>query len=250
MKTFVKLILQKILGFKNYLFIFSLYIIATLKRNRKEGDFLHFLSMLPPKSTILDIGANIGVMTVHLARRFPDSQIFSFEPVPENLQTLRRLVRFFKLGNVRVFDCALGNYEGTAEIILPEQKHVKFQGLSHIEGVEGTEGDRGIQYNVPMHKLDNLVELDSLRYPLAGIKIDVENYEYQVMCGAKKIITKYKPIIYAELWDNQNRADCIKLLTEIGYNIFVLENNILVTFEPVKHKTQNFFFQILPDPKG
>ena len=45
MKTLVKFVLQKVLGFKNYLFIFSLYIIYTLKNNRKEGDFLHFLSL-------------------------------------------------------------------------------------------------------------------------------------------------------------------------------------------------------------
>jgi FkbM family methyltransferase len=247
MKTLVKFVLQKILGFKNYLFIFALYIVATLKSNRKEGDFLHFLSLLPDNSTVLDIGANLGVMTVHIARRLPDSQIFSFEPVPDNLNALRRLVKFFKLKNVIVFDIALGNYEGTAEIILPEYKHVKFQGLSHIEGIVGTEGDRGVKYSVPMHRLDDILELQSPLKPISGIKIDVENYEYNVLEGAKVLLVKYKPLIYAELWDNQNRIDCMKLLSDIGYSIFVLNNGVLVKFEANKHQTQNFFFNIQPD---
>lgn len=246
MKTLVKFILQKVLGFKNYLFIFSLYIIATLKSNRKEGDFLFFLSMLPDGSTVLDIGANIGVMTVHIARKLPASQVYSFEPVPENLYTLRRLLKYFKLSNVKVFDVALGNFEGTAEIILPEHKHVKFQGLSHIEGVEGTEGDSGIKYKVPMHRLDGIPELRLLAKPLSGIKIDVENYEYNVLVGARELLVKYKPVVYAELWENQNRIDCINLLTGIGYAIFILENGGLVKFDPGKHQTQNFFFQIVP----
>jgi len=238
------------LGFSNYLFIFSLYIISTLKHNRKEGDFIHFLSMLPDNSTVLDIGANIGVMTVHLARKLPASQVFSFEPVPENLKTLRRLLKFYKLDNVTVFDVALGNYEGTAEIILPEHKHVKFQGLSHIEGIEGTEGDSGIKYQVPMHRLDDIAELKSPAKPVSGIKIDVENYEYFVLDGAKELLANHKPLIYAELWDNQNRKDCILLLQNLGYSVFVLENGTLAEFDSQRHQTQNFFFRVIPDPKG
>jgi len=250
MKTLVKFVLQKVLGFKNYLFIFSLYIIATLKSNRKEGDFLHFLSMLPDNSNVLDIGANIGVMTVHMARKLPSSEVFSFEPVPDNLFTLKRLLRFFKIANVKVFEFALGNYEGTAEIMLPEHKNVKFQGLSHIEGVEGTEGDRGVLYTVAMHKLDDIPELHSLTRKISGIKIDVENYEFNVLDGARKLLEFHKPIVYAELWDNQNRIDCLKLMSDIGYSTFVLDNGVLVIFEANRHKTQNFFFQILPDAKG
>lgn len=246
MKTLVKFVLQKLFGFKNYLLVFSLYIVATLKSNRKESDFIHFLSLLPDHSTVLDIGANIGVMTVYLARKLPDSQIFSFEPVPDNLHTIRRLLKFFNLKNVKIFDFALGNYEGIAEIILPEHKHVKFHGLSHIEGVEGTEGDSGLKYSVPMHRLDDIDEIKSLVRPITGIKIDVENYEYNVLEGAKELLVKYKPLIYAELWNNNNRIDCIKLLTEIGYSIFVLENGVLVKFEANKHQTQNFFFKYLP----
>jgi len=242
MKTLVKFVLQKVLGFKNYLFIFSLFITCTLKRNKKEGDFLHFLSLLPDNSTILDIGANIGVMSVHIARKLTASQVFSFEPVPDNIFTLRRLLSYFKITNVKIFETALGNYNGTAEIVLPEHKHVKFQGLSHIDDVECSEGSSGIKYTVAMNRLDDLQELKDLVNPISGIKIDVENYEFNVLEGAKELIAFYKPLIYAELWENQNRTNCIKLLTELGYEVFVLENGVLTEFELHKHKTQNFFF--------
>ena len=250
MKTLVKFVLQKTLGFKNYLFVFSLFIIATLKNNRKEGDFLHFLTLLPDNSTFLDIGANIGVMTVHMAKALPHSEIYSFEPVPVNFSNLRRLLKYFKLSNVTLFEMALGNYHGTANIILPEHRNVKFHGLSHIEGVEGSEGDKGIEYTVPMRRLDDLPDLLSLSKPVAGIKIDVENYESSVLAGALKILEKHKPLIYIELWDNQNRSDCMKMLKEIGYRVFVLQNGELVKFEAGKHQTQNFFFKISPENIG
>lgn len=242
----MKFVLQKALGFKNYLFVFSLYITATLKRNRKEGDFLHFLSLLPENSTILDIGANIGVMTLQIARKQPGSIVYAFEPVPDNLYNIRRLIKFFKIKNVKVFEIALGNYNGTAEIIMPEYNHVKFHGLSHVEGVEGSQGNSGTKYTVPIRKLDDLDEMQALAKPVSGIKIDVENYEFNVLEGARKLLQKHKPIVYAELWENQNRSDCINLLTEIGYTSFLLKNGVLVKFDPRKHQTQNFFFQILP----
>jgi len=37
---------------------------------------------------ILDIGANIGAATVVFARRYPDAQIYAFEPQPENYELL------------------------------------------------------------------------------------------------------------------------------------------------------------------
>jgi len=242
MKTFTKLVLQKVLGFKNYLFIFSLFIIATLKRNKKEGDFLYFLSLLNENTVLLDVGANIGVMTVHMAKKFPQAQVFAYEPVPENYSTLQRVVGFFNLKNVTAFNFALGNSEGEIRFVMPEIKKVKFQGLSHIDDGRNLTDEAGQKYLVPMRKLDNLNELNSIDKPIGGIKIDVENYEYQVLAGGIRLISKYKPIIYAELWENQNRLDCMKLLTEIGYYVFILENGNLIRFEPGKHKTQNFFF--------
>jgi FkbM family methyltransferase len=246
MKTLVKYILQKILGFRLYLFVFSLYITATLKRNRKEGDFLHFLSLLPDGSTVLDLGANIGVMSVHMARKLPKSEIMAFEPVPDNLENLHRLLRHYNVKNVKVYPMALGNAKGYASIILPEHSSVKFQGLSHIEGVEGTEGDTGKRYQVPMERLDDFEEFFAAGRRISGIKIDVENYEFEVLSGAVKLLERHRPLIYAELWENQNRTRCMELLTGIGYRIFVLQNGELVTFEAGTHQTQNFFFRFLP----
>src|SRR4051812_11915046 len=109
MKSSVKYILHKLLGFKNYLFVFSLFKIYTLKRDKNEKDFFTFLSLVPPDTAVLDIGANIGIMTVHLARSIKNVTVYSFEPMPNNISAFKRVVRFFKLNNVTLFEIALGN---------------------------------------------------------------------------------------------------------------------------------------------
>ena len=56
-------------------------------------------------------------------------------------------------------------------------------------------------------------------------------------------IRQRKPLIYAELWENENRENSFNLLKDIGYSIFVIENEQLVPFNEGTHRTQNFIFK-------
>lgn len=241
MKSAIKYILHKLFGFRNYLFIFSLFKIYTLRWDKKENDFLFFLRMIPAGTVVLDIGANIGVMAVLLARRIKNAQVVAFEPVPENIGTLKRVINFFKLGNVRVMECALGNEEGEVEMVMPVIDSVKMQGLSHVVHSSITENNEGERVKTPIHKLDNISGLNGT-LKVSAIKIDVENFEYFVLDGGRTFINKHKPLIYIELWENENRDKCFSLIKELGYRINVVENNELIQYDPSLHKTQNFIF--------
>ena len=85
MKNKTKYILQRILGFDRYLRIFSRFKIATLKNDKNERDFFAFMDLLENPKHILDLGGNIGVMTVHLAARFPEAKIHAVEPLQPNM---------------------------------------------------------------------------------------------------------------------------------------------------------------------
>lgn len=242
MKGIIKKILQKLIGFDNYLFVFSLFTISTLKLNKKEGDFLYFLGMLPDEGNVLDIGANIGIMTVHFARKLPHTKIYAFEPIPQNIKALNRVIRYYKLTNVSVIETALGNKNGTTSMVMPVVKSVKMQGLSHVINEEIIEYNEGQKFITPIHKLDSYDELKDSKTKVIGIKIDVENYEYFVLEGGKELLKAYKPIVYAELWDNENREKCFELMGELGYIPNALLHNQLVPFDGIKVDTQNFFF--------
>jgi len=241
MKSVLKKLLQTLLGFENYLFVFSLYIIYTLRWNKKESDFLHFLKLIPENKTILDIGANIGVMTVYLAKEFKQSTIYAFEPIPDNLKTLKRIIRHFNLKNVVVIAKALGNKNGTIEMVMPVVKSVKMQGLSHVVHNSIDTYNEGRKFSVEVLKLDDFKEIDKT-VQIGAIKMDVENFEYFVLEGGRELIRKNKPIIYTELWENQNRENCFQFVQQEGYQIMVLEKSGLEKYDQTKHKTQNFFF--------
>jgi FkbM family methyltransferase len=240
MKKLVQNALQTVLGFRRYLFVFSLFKIYTLRRDKREGDFFHFLSLLPEDAKVLDIGANVGIMTALLAKHCLRGEIHAIEPIPENFAALTRICRHFNFANVRLHQFALGAEEGQLEMVMPEVKNVKMQGLSHVVHASITEYNEGRRYAVPQHHLDALPEMME---GVQGIKIDVENFEYYVFEGGKELLRKFKPLIYCELWDNENRAKCFDLLrNQLGYKIQVLEGKKLIDFDPKIHQKQNFFF--------
>ena len=66
MKNTIKYFLQQLFGYELYLFTFAIFKIKTLKNDSKEKDFFYFLNLIPTSNgVILDIGANLGIMTYY-----------------------------------------------------------------------------------------------------------------------------------------------------------------------------------------
>jgi len=230
LKTTVKQILQKLLGFDNYLFIFSIFTIRRMRNNRHEEEFVHFMEMIPDKGAILDIGANIGIMTVTLAKKFRNAHVYSFEPMPQNLKAFKRIIQYFKLKNVTLFETALGEESGEITMVMPVLDNVKMQGLSHV--VENNDNDphnQGLTFKVPVQRLDQIPALMALP-AIHAIKIDVENFEYPVLKGGRALLVKHKPVIYCELWKNERRDLTLNYLRELGYQVKVYDGKSMVDF--------------------
>ncbi len=237
LKNIVRAILQKTLGYNYYLFVFSVFTINRIQKGNHQPDFLYFVSMIPNRGTILDIGANIGIMTAVLAKRLDRAFIYAFEPIPDNLIALKRVRDHYALKNIKIIETALGETKGEAKMVVPVVGNTRMQGLSHIVAA-GTD-PKGDVFVVPVQPLDDVAELQGLP-EIVAIKMDVENFEYYVLQGAKGIIKKHRPIIYCELWNDERRELCFNYFTEIGYKMLVYENGKLVAF--AGQETLNFFF--------
>lgn len=239
MKNKVKYVLQKAMGFNTYLYVFALFKIRTLKSDKNEKDFFHFLQFIKDqKGLILDIGANIGIMSYHLAKKFPNTTVHAFEPIPQNVNILKRIKEKFQLKNMLIHPIALGEKTEKVQMILPKKDNVLFQGLSHVKHHSIKEHNEGIEYEVQMETLDHFFNGEAIQ----AIKIDVENFEYFVLKGGERILEQHKPVIYAELWENQNRDNCFELLRGHAYQTYVVENDETVPYKAAVHKTQNFIF--------
>lgn len=236
-KRFLKMFLQNILGFKRYLFLFSL---VNIHRLKYDAEFLFFNDLIKDGGIVLDIGANIGTMTAHLAKKHKSSKIYAFEPIPENIETLQRIVNHYKLDNVKIYQAALGNISGELKMLMPVINNVKMHGLSHVVKLDiGDKTKEGNVYAVPVYKLDEIEELKG-NDEITAIKLDVENFEYQVLKGGEQLLIKHKPIIYCELWDNEERNLTINYLKDLGYKVKVYHHKQLIDYS--NQQSVNFFF--------
>ncbi|MEM6725195.1 MAG: FkbM family methyltransferase, partial [Bacteroidota bacterium] len=167
-------------------------------------------------------------------------QIHSFEPVPPNYQTLERIVKAYRCTNVQLHQLALGAEPGEVELVMPEVEQVQMQGLSHVVHEELTDFNEGRRFKAQIVTLDRFEAIQDL--PIHAIKLDVENFEAFVLEGGRQLIQSQRPIIYTELWENENRHRCFDLIKSFDYQIQCLMDGQLVNFDATQHQTQNFFF--------
>jgi FkbM family methyltransferase len=120
---------------------------------------------------------------------------------------------------VQLHETALGRETGRLKMVMPVVNNVRMQGLSHAyEEGNNDQWNNGDIYYMEMMKLDDATALKGEK-KIVAIKIDVENFEYNVLKGSKELLKQHKPVIYCELWNNEMRQLAILFLKEIGYTI-------------------------------
>lgn len=226
------------MGYDAYLWYFTLYKLKTLKQDKNENDFFHFLSLFKKDSIALDIGANLGLMSYYLSQNTKET--IAFEPMPNNYSVIEKVKERYQLNNLTIHTNALGNENKKIQLVLPIVDGVKKQGLTHVVDEKMEDFNEGNLFITDCKKLDDMTELSSKQ--IDAIKIDVENFEYEVFQGAESLLKRCMPIIYCELWNNKNRIDCFNFLEQLGYNKMVLNNGKLEVIQSNPSHIQNFFF--------
>jgi len=240
-KNTIKYTLQKILGLKRYLYWFARYKIRTIKSDSRESGFFVFIDLVKNPGVLLDIGANLGVMSYHYSSAFPDRKVHAFEPIPLNISIFKRVKNRYKLDNVILHEIALGAENSQIDMVLPEKNNVVLHGLAHVVHESIRDFNDGRKMTVDCYALDSWIEAKRID-TVAAIKLDVENFESFVLIGGRKTIEKDQPLIYSELWDNENRRECIALLETMNYQTCAIVSGKVVNYDQEKHQTQNFIF--------
>jgi len=244
-KNFIQFLIQRIIGYPSYLYWFSIYRVLRFQLLKDDLDIVFFIDLVKKQKQgiVIDAGANVGYTTVIFAKAFKSFSIVSYEPISLLSGIINKVVLFFGVNNVEVRQKALGESIEPVMIKTPVIQGVKKQGLSYID----KDVDRGdmemlkasISEEVEMVTLDS--DWESYKdNSVVGIKVDVENFEYFVLKGAKNLIAKFRPIVMAELWDNNRRNSCIQLMQELGYETYIIKNKKMIKY--LGQSSLNYFF--------
>ena len=174
-----------------------------------ELEAVLFSQILRPGYVVVEVGANIGAHTINIAKLVgPKGMVLAFEPQRIIFQILCANVMLNDLLNVRTYHAAVGREAGVLKVPpLDYAAENNFGGVSLQDAIAGED--------VP------LISLDSLKLPaLHLLKVDVEGMEEEVLSGARRIIAQHRPLMYVENDRRKNSARLIRLIDELGYDMW------------------------------
>lgn len=171
----------------------------------EEGELSIVSKYIPQNAVILDIGANIGNHSLYWASKCRPAKIYSFEPIPETFDILKKNVELNHMTEViKPINIGLSDVLTTGEI--SDFSPTNIGATSIRKSKDGS---------LKLNKLDN-INIPEGRVDF--VKIDVENHELFVLRGAIETLKKYKPIIFIEMWPKYfEEGD--KFLRNLGYEI-------------------------------
>lgn len=173
----------------------------------KEMDFLRH--WLRPGMTVIDIGANLGVYSLPMARLVgPSGHVFAYEPGSETRALLERSRELNAGVNLHVSPFALSDSTREGRLI--------FGNSSELNAL----GDSGAGETVRITSLDN--EDAARGWPSPDfIKIDAEGEEERILAGGRNFFARHSPLIMFEIKAGDKVNEQLRtLFPTFGYRLF------------------------------
>lgn len=190
-----------------------------------------------PEAIVVDVGANIGVHAVHFAKFAHLGKVICVEPGKSTFATLLRNVHH--LSNVIPLNLALSDETGLRTLFVAAD--------DAYSGLKDT-GRKAIlrRESIACFKGDELLSALLEHQRVAFVKIDVEGLEMQVLQGMQKLIRRYRPVIFCEIYggrqSNPDPRATVGFCVSLGYDAFVLCDAKLVPAGAHDDRFYNYFF--------
>lgn len=174
--------------------------------------------LLPQASSVLDIGASVGVYSLIAAALRKDIKIHAFEPNPHAYTRLRlhKLVNHFN--HIAEHPVALGMDDGACEFswLIKRDAYISSGGV--VRRLDGPQYERTV---VPLQKLDG-TGLAATLGPRPLVKVDVEGVESTVFKGMNEVIA-LKPDIIVETFNEKFCERINATLLPWGYRVYSID---------------------------
>ncbi|MBN6065719.1 FkbM family methyltransferase [Aggregatibacter actinomycetemcomitans] len=199
-----------------------------------ETEVLFLITHLTQEDNIVEVGSNIGMHAVPLARAIPQGKLFCFEPQRIIYQQLCCNINLNSLVNVYAFNSGVGDQNTLIETQTTDYNTNWNYGSFSLDKGFSTEGQfKGTLETemTPIIKLDSQLQISRLN-SLKLLKIDAEGFELKVLAGAQDTIKRLQPIIFVEA----HLTSCNALLAhlrKIHYQCY--------WFVSKRYRTKNYF---------
>jgi FkbM family methyltransferase len=176
----------------------------------------------------LDIGANIGLISLYVLSRRQNTLIYAFEPGPHQYGYLKETIEYNEIGEqLFATNTALGEREETKKFVTHSGSDVSKDGFVNTGRGEG------------MKEIDVSVTTLDLWWRKAGkprvsvVKIDTEGAELLILRGATEFLKEIKPVLYFEIEPRNlevypyKAIDVVSYVRSLGYTVSTLGGEVV-----------------------
>jgi len=172
--------------------------------------------LVPPGAVVYDVGANIGYVSLLLARAAGEhGRVFAFEALPGNAARLRaNLAQNGMQARVQLFEGAVTGASGPVRFLVHASG-----GMGKAAGSAGRQEER-YQAEVTVQG----ISLDEFVYargnpPPQVVKMDIEGGEVMALPGMARLLAEAQPVMLIELHGPESARAAWETLGAAGYRI-------------------------------
>jgi FkbM family methyltransferase len=124
----------------------------------------------------IDIGANVGIVSIYLAKKYPEIKVYSFEPSKISYQLLIKNIQANNIKNIQAYNLAVEK---------ESDKKVNFHYIPEMPGASGIYSQGGTIEKVTTISLDDILIKNRIQ-KVKFLKIDCEGSEFGIIYKSKK----------------------------------------------------------------
>ena len=181
-----------------------------------HGHYAPMMKEIKKGSTVIDIGAHIGIFSIAAARYAPDVKVFAFEPLPDNFMRLQKnIARNDLQGQVLAINQAVAGVRGTMDLYMMPERFSPSKFPLH-----DNKGKVSVTC-VTLQDIFNTYHIDRCDF----LKIDVEGAEWEILSAVPPDVFAKITSITLETHDHlieSVKGNAQKIVAKLEENGFVV----------------------------
>ena len=178
-----------------------------------ERKYVSALSLV--EGVVIDVGANIGIYSIPLAKCHPKLKVIAIEASPDIFARLKSNCELNELSNVTLVNTAISNQDkGITEFYERDSMSTMFKDFLAEFGINDDNLDKR---QIPTRTLDSIIENMNLNN-ISLLKLDIEGAEILALRGASNSLGQKKiRNLLIEYHSRTNLEQLTKLMEGYGY---------------------------------